>query len=189
MCCVEVVGGREAWLVLKIPHPLIRRHWQETRVCSNASAHPHHTGICSSFKRFPVNFVAHTFVPSFSVAKSKFYSRDCFPLSSPQFLSDRFGVIQSRSSAQVQLISEVLHTSLTLGVGPDSGQPQLMSRCPEAVCPRFKLESSLDLSHSSLPSLYFYFASFLLLFLCCFCCKPRVLASFPFKIRVSIYFH
>jgi phosphatidylinositol 4-kinase len=56
-----------------------------------------------------------------------------------QFLSDRFGVIQSRSSAQVQLISEVLHTSLTLGVGPDSGQPQLMSRCPEAVCPRFKL--------------------------------------------------
>ena len=161
MCCVEVVGGREAWLVLQRPHPLVGRHWQETRVRSNSSAHPHHTGIfkvCSSFK-CPSVFVTHTFVHFILSCKIKFYSRDCLPVSSPQFLSDRFGVIQSRSSAQVQLISEVLHTSLTLGVGPDSGQPQLMSRCPEAVCPRFKLELSLSLS-------LFYFSSFLVLFLC-----------------------
>jgi phosphatidylinositol 4-kinase len=56
-----------------------------------------------------------------------------------QFLTDRFGVVQSRSSAQAQLLAEVLHQSLTLGVGPDSPEPQLLSRSPEATCPRFQL--------------------------------------------------
>ena len=60
------------------------------------------------------------------------------PPISLQFLTDRFGVIQLRSSAHVELISEVLHQSLTLGVGPESGQPQLISHSPEAVSPRFK---------------------------------------------------
>ena len=59
-------------------------------------------------------------------------------LSLAQFLTDRFDVIRSRSSAQVHLISEILHQSLTLGVGPDSGQPQLLSHSPEATSPRFK---------------------------------------------------
>ena len=63
----------------------------------------------------------------------------------PQFLTERFGVVQSRSSSQVGLISEILHQSLTLGVGPDSSQPQLVSHSPEAISPRFKSALSLVL--------------------------------------------
>ncbi len=33
----------------------------------------------------------------------------------------------------------MLHQSLTLGVGPTSSQPQLISHTPEAITPRFQL--------------------------------------------------
>ena len=73
-----------------------------------------------------------------------------------QFLTDRFDVILSRSSAQVHLIADILHQSLSLGVGPDSGQPQLLSHSPEATSPRFKSAVfSLSLPCSRAPSLSF----------------------------------
>ncbi len=59
-------------------------------------------------------------------------------LSLSQFLSDRFDVVNTRDSAQLNLIAEILHQSLTLGVGPACHQPQFLSHAPEATGPRFK---------------------------------------------------
>jgi hypothetical protein len=39
---------------------------------------------------------------------------------------------------QVSLIVEILHLSLTLGVGPSTSQAQYLSHAPEAISARFR---------------------------------------------------
>lgn len=56
-----------------------------------------------------------------------------------QFLSERFQVFYTSNESMVSLTSQIMHQSLTLGVGPStSDQPQFLSPSISGATPRFK---------------------------------------------------
>ena len=56
-----------------------------------------------------------------------------------QFLSSRFDVINTRSSSLINLIGQLLHHSLTVGVGPSSTHPQRITPSIATCTARFHL--------------------------------------------------
>lgn len=55
-----------------------------------------------------------------------------------QFLASWFEAVSTRDSSQVTLISDIIHQSFSLGVGPSSSRPYAISQNAEGISAKFR---------------------------------------------------